>query len=159
MQKEVKMLNYKVGCLITAAQNGDIEAIGHQCNCFNTMGSGIAPLIAKAFPKAYDVDQRTTRGDTTKLGTLTYADCSYDKQKLLVFNLYGQYGCGRGRGLGLPDTDYKALRSAMIVMRSLLRVAGMASIGLPKLGCGLGGGDWEKVSRIIEEVFKEFFYI
>jgi O-acetyl-ADP-ribose deacetylase (regulator of RNase III) len=32
-------------------------------------------------------------------------------------------------------------------------------IGLPLIGCGLGGGDWEVVSKIINEVFTNEVHI
>ena len=39
---------YKVGDLIEAAKSGEINVFGHGCNCFCTMGSGIAPLIKES---------------------------------------------------------------------------------------------------------------
>ena len=39
------MIKYKVGDLIEALKNHEVDAIGHQCNCFHVMKSGIAPLI------------------------------------------------------------------------------------------------------------------
>ena len=30
------------------------------------------------------------------------------------------------------------------------------TIAIPKIGCGLAGGDWEKVKVIIEDVFSEY---
>ena len=68
------MMRYRDGNLITLAKERHFDIIAHGCNCFCTMGSGIAPQIAKAFPEAYDVDQKTVKGDKKKLGVFTEAD-------------------------------------------------------------------------------------
>lgn len=57
------MIKYKIGDLLEAARNEEVHVIAHCCNCFVTMGSGIAPQIKKAYPYAFAADQGTTRGD------------------------------------------------------------------------------------------------
>lgn len=37
------------GDLIKLAKRGEFDVIGHGCNCFCTMGAGIAPQMAEAF--------------------------------------------------------------------------------------------------------------
>jgi len=49
------------------------DIIGHCCNCFCTMGSGVAAAIKAKYPEAYDADCKTKKGDRTKLGTLSLA--------------------------------------------------------------------------------------
>ena len=81
------MIKYIEGDLIKLAQSGAFEVIGHCCNCYNTMGAGIAPQIKKAFQEAYAVDCETIAGDETKLGTISYTT----ESKPIVVNLYGQF--------------------------------------------------------------------
>ena len=38
-------ITYKEGCLIQGFKRGEVQAIGHQANCQNTMGSGVAKAI------------------------------------------------------------------------------------------------------------------
>lgn len=145
------MIKYKKGDLIAAAKNGEVNVIAHQCNCFCNMGRGIAPLIAKAFPSAEKADNDTRKGDEYKLGTYSVAyDAEYG---VYIFNLYGQYGHWK-RSDGKINTDYEALRRALRGMADL--VFEEDKIGLPKVGCGLGGGDWSIVSAIIDEELGEF---
>lgn len=153
-------ITYCVGDLIEAAKAGEVNVIAHGCNCMNTMKSGIAPLIAAAFPEAWRADQATRRGDRAKLGTLSEA---FVGDKLLVFNLYSQYTF-TGRREGKMDLDYDALSSALEMMAASLhakcRILGMSThdirIGLPKIGAGLAGGDWGIISRIVEDKLRDF---
>lgn len=149
MSKELKTV---VGDLIKAATSGEVDVIAHQCNCFNNMGKGIAPLIAKTFPQARIVDDLTIRGNPLKLGDVSLADCN----GVLVFNLYGQFGWWKLPN-GQINTNYEALKKSLEKMRTYLKnIKPDAKIGLPKIGCGLGGGDWSIVEGIIKEVLSDF---
>jgi O-acetyl-ADP-ribose deacetylase (regulator of RNase III) len=137
------MLRYIKGNLVTALLYGDVDFIGHQCNCFNTMRRGIAKEIASKIPTAVIADSLTIKGDKSKLGTFTYDSG--------VYNLYGQYKYGTG----LVHTDYVYLRAALTAMRNDIDNTA-ARVAFPKLGCGLAGGSWDIVSNIIQEVFNEY---
>ena len=57
------------GDLIALAKEGNFDVIAHGCNCFCTMGSGIAPLMAKAFGvDKYPLEAPKQKGDRNKLG-------------------------------------------------------------------------------------------
>jgi O-acetyl-ADP-ribose deacetylase (regulator of RNase III) len=131
-------MKYEQGDLIQAAKEGKFHAIVHGCNCFNTMGAGIAQQIKVHFPRAYERDQLTVKSDSRKLGTCQYVRVS---PTLIVVNAYTQYNPGK-------DLCYHALRSCMFNIK--LNLTGY-KIGLPLIGCGIAGGDWEKVEEIISE--------
>lgn len=140
-------LTYKKGCLIEAAKAGEVDAIAHQANCFNTMKSGIAPLIVAYCPEAGEADQKTSRGDIAKLGTTSVG---FADDNAMIWNLYGQFHYGREPGV--VYTNYHALEQALTHMgRWLYQSSGDNSIGLPKLGCGLAGGDWAIVEGLIKK--------
>lgn len=145
------MLKYKVGNLIKAAQDGEVNVIAHCCNVFCTMGSGIAPQIKKAFPAAFDADCKTAKGDYSKMGTFSSAYV-FGEPTLAVYNLYGQGGFW-GRNKGLRDLDYNALYDSLDAMtKDLLSTENdFLFVGLPLLGCGLAQGNWKIVSTMIEE--------
>jgi O-acetyl-ADP-ribose deacetylase (regulator of RNase III) len=143
------------GDLIQAGINGDVDLIIHQCNCFCTMKSGIAPKIAKAFPWAKEADDGTIIGDRRKLGRY-----SVGMGLPIIINLYGQYDW-RGRSSGKVETDYEALEEGLRRLALDLAVINFkGKIGIPKIGCGLGGGDWSIVKAIIEDKlgFEEVYY-
>jgi O-acetyl-ADP-ribose deacetylase (regulator of RNase III) len=138
------------GDLITLAKEGEFDVIIHGCNCFNTMGAGIAVSISQHFEEAYLADLRTMKGDRFKLGTYTGAKIERYQKPFVVINAYTQYGY-RSAGIHL---DYDALRSSF---ENIVKKYGNKNLkfGIPKIGAGLAGGDWKKIKSIIEEIMKD----
>src|SRR6476660_740589 len=95
------------GDLIQLAQNNEFDLIVHGCNCFCTMGAGIAKGIKAAFPAAFEADQASARGDRAKLGTCTSATIERKGMSLVVVNAYTQFDW-RGSG---PKVDYAAVHA------------------------------------------------
>jgi O-acetyl-ADP-ribose deacetylase (regulator of RNase III) len=141
-------MSYQVvnGDLIELAKQGRFDAIAHGCNCFCTMGAGVALAVATAFPEARAADAATVPGDLGKLGTLTR--CAVEVQPGVivdVVNCYTQYRYGRDR----RHVDYQAVEQclhALSVTYQGLRV------GLPRIGANLGGGDWRIIEDLIQNV-------
>ncbi|MDW3195890.1 MAG: macro domain-containing protein [Cytophagales bacterium] len=128
------------GDLIKLGKAGTFDVIVHGCNCFCTMGAGIAKGIKAEFPEAFEADKQTKSGDHSKLGTISYAKSNH----LIVVNAYTQFHW-RGNG---PLADYEAIRRAF---RSVKASFSGKLIGYPAIGAGLAGGDWAVISAIIEE--------
>lgn len=134
----------KLGDLIQLAQDGEFDVIVHGCNCFCTMGAGIAKKIKAVFPEAYEADCKTLKGDKEKLGSISWIKKNMGDKDLIVVNGYSQYHySGKGRKL-----DYEALR---MVFRKIKQNFSGLRIAYPAIGAGLAGGDWEIIAKIIEE--------
>lgn len=131
------------GDLLKMALNGDFDVIVHGCNCQNQMGAGIALTIRQQFPEAYAADCETAKGDAAKLGTISWAPITRGAISFTVVNAYTQFHW-RGEGV---KADYEAIRSAM---KQIKRKFSGARIGYPKIAAGLAGGDWARISAIIE---------
>lgn len=124
-----------------------LDGIIHSCNCFHTMGGGIALRIKDKFPEAYKADLQTEYGDRTKLGTYSMAIL---ESNFHIYNLYGQFDFGKN----WRNTSYDALNEGLANIEKHARLSGLIKIGLPKrMGCVLGGGSWVVVRAIIEDVF------
>lgn len=168
--KEIK------GDLIQLALKGKFDVITHGCNCFCTMGSGIAPLMAKNFgADKFPLEADKFKGDFNKLGQIDFdvrmisaidgkvmtsiegseryasGKGSIDDHPLVIVNSYSQYNYGQKFG---PPLDYDALR---LCLRKINHQFKGMKIGLPKIGCGLAGGDWLIVSKMIEVELKDMF--
>lgn len=134
------------GNLIELGKQGHFEVIVHGCNCWCEMGAGMAKAVRESFPEAYEADRETPPGDRSKLGTCTAATVQRDGRSLHVVNAYTRFDY-RKQGQEVL-VDYEAVRSCMRWIKE--RCSGLR-IGLPKIGAGLAGGDWERISRIIDE--------
>jgi len=134
------------GNLIDLAEQGKFNIIIHGCNCFNTMGAGIAKEIATRYPEAYKADLQTIKGDRNKLGTYTSTTVtSKEGNTFTIINAYTQYFYGRAKN-NLPLIDYDAL---LKVLTNINNNNYNLTIGMPFIGCGLAKGDWNIVSVII----------
>ena len=130
------------GDLIKLALVGQFDVIVHGCNCFHTMGAGIAKQIRTTFPDAYKADLMTKYGDKSKLGT--YSIAPIYQSDLIVLNAYTQYHfSGSGRKI-----HYSAIKSVFSAIKS--QYSGKR-IGYPKIGAGLAGGNWGIISEIIDK--------
>ena len=136
------------GDLLALALSGRFDVIVHGCNCFCTMGGGIAKAIQEKFPEAYAADLLTIKGDGNKLGTYTSATVTRNNRKITIVNGYSQY---HFHGPGVL-VDYPAVRRLFAAIK---RDFSGKRIGYPKLGAGLAGGDWRIIAAIIEEELKE----
>ena len=131
------------GNLIKLAQEGQFDVIVHGCNCFTTMGSGIARQIRDLYPQAYEADCKTVSGDRDKLGTFTL---SVAKEGFTIVNAYTQYGFNTD---GADDDvfEYEAFMQMLVELRKET-ISGLR-FGFPAIGCGLAGGNKEIIYSLI----------
>lgn len=126
------------GDLFELAEDGMFDAIAHGCNCFHTMGSGIAKTVAEKYPAALQADkEQTFKGDHTKLGSYS----SMNVGKFTIINAYTQYYMGR-KGL------YWAIKEAFDKINK--NFSGKV-VGIPLIGCGIAGLQWDTVKEIIND--------
>ena len=141
------MLIYVNGDLLES----DCTVIFHQANCFKTMGAGIARSIAKKYKEAKFADDNFPLSAEERLGEYSYALTDGPA----VVNLYGQYHYGRGK-----QTNYPMLRKALCgaITDALLNETPIDTykLGVPyKVGCGLAGGSWDVVEKMLHDVSEE----
>jgi O-acetyl-ADP-ribose deacetylase (regulator of RNase III) len=142
------------GDLISLAKDGEFDVITHGCNCFCTMGAGIAvPMKLNFGCDKFPMENIKYRGDINKLGTIDYEiDFILDTPviggfPLTVVNSYTQYKYGRNHSDGDKNpVDYEAIT---MCMRKINYIFPRKRIGLPQIGSGLAGGDWNRIKHII----------
>ena len=142
----------------------------HQVNCQGRMGSGIAKQIKERWPVVYDgymasfeerrkeVEKLCGQWETqidvseTLLGHLQQIQVN-DKQT--VINMFAQQYYGYD---GKRYTSYDAFWACLGGIRD--SVPKGSKIGFPaKIGCGLGGANWNVIRTMIEEVLGEDYEV
>lgn len=154
--KEIK------GDLINLARGGMFDVIVHGCNCFCTQKSGIAASMAKTFgTDKFPMEKLSSASDIRKLGNIDYKSFKVSqmsihdadhtgietqelKYHLTVVNAYTQYYYSRTK----KPLDYEALT---LCMRKINKIFKGENIGLPQIGSGLAGGDWNRIKKIIQK--------
>lgn len=123
-----------------------IGFIVHGCNNRGVMGAGLALAVKQRYPKVYNfyIDEWNYRKGF-KLGDVQYVWVDYNK---IICNAITQDRYGRD---GNRYTDYDAIRKAFQNVLAMAKVDNLP-IHFPKIGCKLGGGDWNIVKNIINEV-------
>lgn len=146
--KEIK------GDLIKLAKEGKFDVVAHGCNCFCTMGAGIAPQMARAFgADNFPMEHESMAGDINKLGQIDWELVHNGGFPIAVVNCYTQYGFGANHKDGERQPgDYEAL---ILCVRKMNKVFKGKRVGLPLMGCGLAGLDWEIVKQIFKEELKD----
>ena len=121
--------------------------IVHGCNAQGKMGSGVAKEIRARYPQNFDIyaKKHTTQG--LKLGEVVWFRVSAEPQLAIANAVTQQY---YGRVPGVRYMDYEALRKAFHEIGAVARRHSLP-VHYPKIGAALGGGDWDKISKIIDE--------
>jgi O-acetyl-ADP-ribose deacetylase (regulator of RNase III) len=127
--------------------------ICHQVNCLGAVG-GLAGAIAAKWPewhKHYIGTHNKQLGLVTVHPVIEQGEL---KKDLYIVSLYAQYGAFAGK----VETNYYAFHSCLSALKQGLDMKGKDSLQIYfpyKIGCGLGGGNWEIVSEMIEDVFPD----
>lgn len=124
----------------------ELKYIAHGVNCQNKMGSGVAKALYEKFPEVKSeyhmwCEDRKASNPSNLLGTYFYVE-SNDK---VIFNLFTQLNYGYD---GKRYVNYSAISTIFKELKS--RNKG-TTIAIPKIGCGLAGGDWKFVEQLIND--------
>ena len=128
------------------------DVICHQVNCQGVMGSGIAKQVREKYPNVYAEYKRLchkAKDEPSKL--LGYPQAILTDIGYIV-NIFAQENFGYD---GKCYTDYNALKTSLTLLENeMYNKPIFHTIAIPYLmGCYRGGGDWNVVCKIIEEVF------
>lgn len=138
------MLQHAKGNLLDMAENGDFDVVVQGCNCFNTMGGGIAREIAERYPMCAEIDRLTERGEYMKLGNWT----DYHQGSFIILNAYTQYSTSTGEDV----FEYVAFQ---LILQKIVHHYGDKKIGFPYIGMGLARGNKEVILAMLENFAKE----
>lgn len=143
------MIKYKKGNLLDVTG----EVIIHGCNAQGVMGSGVALAVKEKYPEAFEEYRKYCNEDVFqtawRLGDIV--EYHHDDTNTTILNAITQDFYGRSQ---VKYVSYDAMNSVFIqVARDFHKDA---PINFPKIGAGLGGGEWSIISAIIEHHLKDF---
>ena len=145
---------FEIGNLLDAP----VDYICHQVNCQGRMRSGIAKQIRERWPVVYEEYEKLHRQYLVK-GGVTYLHGQSqvvpinDHQS--VINMFAQLFYGYD---GKRYTSYDAFWACLGEITEVIPKG--SKIGFPaKIGCGLGGANWEVIFRMIKEVLGDEYEV
>ena len=116
----------------------DHLAIAHGCNAQGVMGSGVAAIVRRDYPEAYNEYVRIHAEEGLFLGDIH----PVKSNGKLIINAITQHLFGKN---GSRFVNYEAVAQCAYKMNRLQ----LEAIVMPKIGAGLGGGDWNVIEQII----------
>jgi O-acetyl-ADP-ribose deacetylase (regulator of RNase III) len=130
----------------TSPQAKGPKIVAHVCNDLGGWGKGFVLAISRRWPqpeRAYRQWHRERSGNDFGLGATQLVQVSHDTW---VANMIAQRGIRTG-SKGVP-IRYDAVQRCLTTMVDHAVRLG-ASVHMPRIGCGLAGGRWERIEPII----------
>ncbi len=120
--------------------------IGHGVNLRGVMGRGIAKTIKQEYPATFAIYAAECKANKLEIGTSLIVD----EGDVQIVNMATQVHMG-------PDARYDAIFDA--AMDAAAQIYELATeqdrspvLAIPRIGCGIGGLEWEKVETLLKAV-------
>lgn len=125
----------------------------HGCNAQGVMGSGVALAIRQKWPIAYEKYRVAHATYGLGLGDIQLVNVS---DEVVVVNAITQEYFGKS---GYRYVNYDAIASCFTGLNKLLKEKKLKHnvVNFPRIGAGLGGGDWEIIEKIIDRTLDDRF--
>lgn len=136
-------IKYLKGDATDPIKSTDIKIIAHICNDIGRWGKGFVVPLGKKYPKAkreYLSKKRYILGDI---------DIIEIDNSIKIANMVAQRGIGYSKRVRV---QYDDLRFCFCQLKDyIVNLKSSTSIHMPRIGCGLGGGEWSTIENIIKE--------
>lgn len=132
----------------TTPQAKGVKIIAHICNNIGGWGKGFVLAISKRWKepeKEYRKWHRERAKNNFELGSIQLIQVD---EYTFVANMLGQQGIKRGSN-GVP-IRYEAVEGCLNKL-ALEAERLNASVHMPRIGCGLAGGKWNRIEPLIKE--------
>lgn len=139
-------INYKKGDA-TALIDQNNKIIVHVCNDVGGWGKGFVVAISNRWEEPERKYREWYKSqENFRLGQVQFVQVASD---LWIANLIGQHQINRDEN-GNPPIRYEAINSGLAKVADFAQEIN-ASIHMPRIGCGLAGGNWDQIEPLIEE--------
>lgn len=139
-------ISYVIGDATKPVGDG-AKIIVHVCNDIGGWGRGFVVALSKRWPEPERRYRAWHRGEEKVPFALGEVQFVLVSEAVWVANLIGQRDVRTVAGV--PPVRYHAITKGLQrVAEEALRIG--ASVHMPRIGCGLAGGKWEEVGKIVE---------
>lgn len=150
-------IQYTIGDATHPQGPGNRKIIAHVCNTDGAWGAGFVLALnkvslepMKSYRRWWEEGQSRVPKDAAlgggarfQLGSVKLA--AFEPEEVFVANMLAQT---LAKGVDGIPLSYTALTLCLAQLRLVAGYLG-ASVHMPRIGCGLAGGDWAKVERTI----------
>lgn len=136
----------------TVPQAPGTKIIAHICNDIGGWGKGFVLAISKRWPEpeaAYRKWHRERNTNDFGLGSIQIVQVA---PYIYIANMIGQRGTKTGSN-GVP-VRYDAIATCLTSLAEHASRLG-AGVHMPRIGCGLAGGTWDKIEPLILAALSE----
>jgi O-acetyl-ADP-ribose deacetylase (regulator of RNase III) len=116
----------------------------HGCNAVGSMGKGIAIEFKTRWPAMYSAYKKACLEKRISCGELFI----WQDQNSFIFNAITQPRLG-------ACAKYDFVENCCKLAKEQCEVRGVSKLGLPRIGAGIGGLDWDQVKKIFNETFTD----
>jgi O-acetyl-ADP-ribose deacetylase (regulator of RNase III) len=137
----------------TNPQGTGHKIICHICNDIGAWGAGFVLALSAKWSEPEEAYRELTPKERL-LGTVMLVPVT---PEITVANMIGQRGVGFDKD-GLAPIRYGAVRACLAAVNDVA-FRTKATLHMPRIGCGLAGGRWEDIEKIIEAVASVDVYV
>lgn len=124
-----------------------VHVIAHCCNDVGQFGAGFVVPLAKQYPGVKQDYKSYIKNTENPLGTVFMFKTK--NENLWIANIIGQHGLVPINGE--PPVRYSALKEGFLQTVKFFKTE-QIHFHMPRLGCGLAGGEWSNVETILNEI-------
>lgn len=125
--------------------DSSLTSLGQGVNIRGVMGAGIAVEFRRRFPQMYEHYREVCR-----LGALDPGYVHrFRENGINIYNIASQDEPGR-------HARVRWLRSGLERSLEIVADNGESGLAIPRIGCGIGGLEWDEVEEVIDEVADDF---
>lgn len=140
----MKTIHYIKGDATNPKGNGN-KIIAHICNDIGGWGKGFVMAISKKWKQPEEEYRVWFKSqEVFKLGEIQLVDVESD---LWIANMIGQHKI-KTQSNGVAPIRYEAVEKCLEKLAEEAQKLN-ASVHMPRIGCGLAGGKWEEIEKII----------
>ncbi len=119
--------------------NSDCQTLVNPVNTVGVMGAGLARKFAQRYPEMGNTHMRLGAAGMLKIGRLW--GYKYSDKRVLCFPTKRHWR---------DPSKLEYIEAGLHDLVKTYKTRGITSIAFPKLGCGLGGLDWNNVGALME---------